>query len=267
MILKIEIEDLYDIMKSFYEITGIKTAVYNTELEEILTYPPENSDLCKEIRKKHECGCEKSNRELFEKCKQCDNVVIKKCHAGLTEAAAPIKDNGIIVGYMMYGQITNEPNSLKKDNPPLYATYDERLVSNIKYYSDSQIKAVSKLFDALTSYIMLKHYVYTTEKSVICLVMEYINQNLNTDLSVSALCKRFGISRSELYKLSKPYMPDGIAEFVKSCRLHRAAELLKKTEKPVWEIAEAVGFSDKDYFLRVFKHHFGISSGAYRKKQ
>lgn len=266
MILKTENAELYDIMKSFYEITGIKTAVYNTDREEILAYPPQNSDLCTEIRKKYTHCCEQSNRILFEKCEKADDLVISKCHAGLTEAAAPIKDNGILIGYIMYGQITNNANpQCVQCNRVLCSEHTSELVSKIKYYSDDRIKAVSKIFNALISYIVLKHYVYTEEMPLICRIAEYINTDLNADLSVGALCKRFCVSRSELYKISKPYMPDGIAEFVKSSRLRYAAEQLRKTDKPAQTIAEECGFADKDYFLRVFKKHFGMSAGRYRK--
>lgn len=267
MILKIESEELYELMKSFYEITGVKTAIYNTDFEEILAYPHKNSGLCNEVRKKFECDCEKSNQILFERCKACDEVVINKCHAGLVDAAAPIKDNGIVVGYIMFGQIINRFDEDLFDNTgmPLYAKYGENLVSELKCYSDSQIRAISKIFTALTSYIILKRYVCAEDKPVIYSIMEYINQNLSKDLSVEELCKIFGISRSALYNISKPYMPGGIAEFIQSSRLHRAAELLRKTDKEVWEIAEETGFADKDYFLRVFKKRFGISAGKYRK--
>ena len=94
--------------------------------------------------------------------------------------------------------------------------------------------------------------------------MDYISAHLDKDLSVGTLCRKFGVSRAALYKLSKSYMPDGIAEFIKNARLARAAELLKKSDEPVWRIAESVGFSDKDYFLRLFKKKYGIPAGKYR---
>lgn len=267
MILKIQDAELYDLMKSFYNLTGIKTAIYNAEFEEILSYPQENSRLCSEIRKQGRCGCEKSNQLLFEQCQKCDDVVIRRCHAGLTEAAAPIVDQGLVIGYIMYGQILDRADfEENRKERPLYADYPEELISEIQVYSEDQLKAVSKIFLALTSYIMLKNYIYTEEKPVIYSVLEYIQQNLGEDLSVEALCREFGVSRSELYKLSKPYMPDGIAEFVKRARLNKAAELLHKTKKPIWEIAEETGFLDKDYFLRVFKRCFGVSAGKYRKE-
>ena len=96
--------------------------------------------------------------------------------------------------------------------------------------------------------------------------MDYISAHLEEDLSVSTLCRKFGVSRAELYKLSKSYMPDGIAEFIKNARLTRAAELLKKTDEPVWRIAESTGFFDKDYFLRLFKKKYGMPAGKYRNK-
>lgn len=268
MILKIERASLYELLRSFYEVTGIKTAVYNDDLEEILAYPEDDSCLCSEIRKRHISGCTKSNEILFKKCKECDGVVINKCHAGLTEAAMPLRDNGVVVGYIMYGQITNELNreSLTNKIASVYGHNTYELINDIRYYSDSQLKAISKIFDSLTSYIVLKRYVYTEEKPVIYSIMEYIMQNLQGDLSINELCRQFNISRSELYKLSKPYMIDGIAAFVKTSRLRRAAELLRRTDKPIWEIAEETGFADKEYFLRVFKQRYGVSARKYRKQ-
>ena len=60
-------------------------------------------------------------------------------------------------------------------------------------------------------------------------------------------------------------MPGGIADFVKSERLDRACTLLKQTDMTSSAIADEVGFSDTDYFLRVFKKVKGISAGTYRK--
>ena len=66
--------------------------------------------------------------------------------------------------------------------------------------------------------------------------------------------------------MTKPYMPWGIATFVKEERLKKAAELLKSTGKSSWEIAAETGFSDVNYFLRSFKAEYGISAAKYREK-
>ena len=274
MILKTEQAELFELLKAFYEITGIKTALYNTDFEEILAYPIENGPLCREIQKCYSTRCTKSNMLLFEECKKQDNVVIRTCHAGLTEAACPLKtEGGTVIGYIMYGQITNQPDrkrfcesiSEKLSEMPQIDAGIAESSKDITCFSDSQLKAVSRIFTALNAYIRLKHLAYAAEKPLMYAVMDYISEHLNEDLSVSALCRRFGVSRAELYKLSKSYMPDGIAEFIKNARLARAAELLKKTDEPVWLIAENTGFSDKDHFLRLFKKKYGVPAGKYRK--
>lgn len=262
MILRAERDELYELLKAFYEVTGIKVAVYDTNLREIQSYPKDNSGLCNEIRKKYKCRCDQSNEILFEKCKACDDVVINKCHAGLTEAAMPINDNGLVIGYIMYGQIISDQSNVND----FYKEYERELISGIKYYSKTQLLAVSKIFNALTSYITLRHYVYAEEKPIIYTIMEYISENLADDLSVTKLCEKFNVSRAALYKLSKVAMPNGIAEFIKSSRLRYASELLNKTNEPIWKIAEMTGFGDMQYFLRVFKMRYGISANEYRKK-
>ena len=279
MILKTERAALRDLLKSFYEVTGIKTAVYNTELEEILAYPPHHSPLCGVMQAERPQACARSNAALFAQCRADGGLALHRCHAGLTEAAAALTDSssGVVIGYIMYGQITDEPdadafaarvvaacaapNAGSEEQARLRA-----LSANIRFYSHSQLQTISQIFNAITSYIMVKHYAYAAEKPMVYSVMEYITAHLQADLSVAALCRRFGVSKAALYALTKPYMPNGIAEFVKSARLARAAELLRKTELPVWQIAECVGFGDKDYFLRVFKKKYGISAGSYRKK-
>ena len=273
MILKTESKELYELIKSFYEVTGIKTAVYNTNFEEILAYPKENSPICCEMDKVCAAGCGESNAILCSKCHACGDVVINKCHAGLTEVAAPLEENGEVIGYIMYGQITNEPDrerfvngvSAAFENYGIGREFAEKYAESIKFYSDSQLKAISRIINAMTSYIVLKRYAYMGEKPIVYAVMDYISDNLDKDLSPAALCRKFGVSRSELYKISRPYMPDGIAEFVKSARLLKACELLKKSDMPVWQIAEKIGFSDKEYFQRVFKKKYGVSAGKYRK--
>lgn len=96
-------------------------------------------------------------------------------------------------------------------------------------------------------------------------IMDYICNNLSQDLSVQALCRRFAVSKSELYRLVRSQAPEGIARYVRQLRFRKACELLRGTNMPIWQIAEEVGYDNPDYFLRVFKKETGTSAGKYRK--
>ena len=45
-----------------------------------------------------------------------------------------------------------------------------------------------------------------------------------------------------------------------------AKHLILSTSLSIAEVADAAGFSDYNYFLRIFKQSYGISCGKLRKK-
>ena len=47
--------------------------------------------------------------------------------------------------------------------------------------------------------------------------------------------------------------------------MNRAKELLRETDLPVTEICQAVGYSDQNYFSRVFKKHTRMGPNEYRR--
>lgn len=276
MITKINRDKLYDLIVSFYNLTGIKVAVYDNEFQEILAYPKCDSPFCQMIHNNSHSSdeCAKSMKKLCAKCAAKQEIIIEKCHAGLTEVIAPLTDGLCVIGYIMFGQITNQENKEE-----LLKTLGERCLKynlstsqlyeaakHIRYYSDKQLSDASKILNALSIYIVFEKLAYPGELSVVHEIMKYIKGNLEKDLTVSELCKRFYLSKSELYKITKPYMPNGVAAFIKKERMSMAADLLCHTSKPAWEIAQETGFSDVNYFLRRFKKEKGISAAKYKKE-
>ena len=135
-----------------------------------------------------------------------------------------------------------------------------KAIKSILYYTDRQLDDASKVLDAFASYIIVSKMAYPVDDSVGRKIVEYIRVNLSEDLSVKALCK------PEIYKLSKRYMPVGIANFVRCERMKKATALLVETDATSEQIAEMTGFSDANYFLRTFKKLKGISTGDFKKR-
>jgi YesN/AraC family two-component response regulator len=130
----------------------------------------------------------------------------------------------------------------------------------VKYLSHSQIEASLQIINALVSYIILQKMVYISEKPTGLQIAEYIAENISADLSVSAMCHRFAMSRSQLYLVTQTYMPQGVAKYVKKCRIDAAAAAITANpRKPLWVIAQECGFDNYEYFLRIFKKETGLS--------
>jgi AraC family transcriptional regulator len=58
-----------------------------------------------------------------------------------------------------------------------------------------------------------------------------------------------------------------VGEYVRNLRVQRAANELRRTHRPLAEIAIACGFYDQSHFNRVFKKHMSVTPAQYRKRQ
>lgn len=91
-----------------------------------------------------------------------------------------------------------------------------------------------------------------------------IDQDLkNPDFSAEAFAATVGMSRMQLHRKLKSLMGLSASEFIRKERLKRSADLLKRENLNVSEVAYAVGFNDADYFTKCFKEEFGMTPSQY----
>ena len=94
---------------------------------------------------------------------------------------------------------------------------------------------------------------------------EVIEKNLsNPDFNVETLRKKLYMSRASLYRKIEALTGEHPTEFIRSRRLQRGAELLKKNFGSVTDVSSAVGFSSSAYFTKCFKERFGQLPSAFR---
>ena len=96
-------------------------------------------------------------------------------------------------------------------------------------------------------------------------VMEYINLHLGAHISNDDLAANASMSISQLSKVFKKETGGTMTEYIALMRCKKAAGLLKKTDLPVQEISNYVGYSDNNYFVKVFKKIYDLTPSEYRK--
>ncbi len=89
-------------------------------------------------------------------------------------------------------------------------------------------------------------------------ILDYINANLASDLSIDALAARFFMSPSHLMHAFKRHAGLTVHQYVSQKRLIRAAARIQSGE-PVMSTAQGCGFSDYTAFLKAFKRQYGCS--------
>lgn len=270
-------ELLLGLMKDFYLLTGIKIALFDAVGNEILSFPKEHCPFCALIRslENGDRKCVASNDKSFVRCQKTKKLEIFHCHAGLVETTAPLIDNGTVIGYIMFGQITDIDDSdkvvemLKEvlDHYNLKPDRHDTSIYQITQKSNEQILATAKILEACTFYVLLKDMIHLQRETFIQNLNSYLLSHLSEDLSVDRLTEEFHISKNKLYVSCSRYLSVGIANHIKQLRIAQAKRLLKETDLSVHEISDKVGFNDYNYFCRVFKKEVGMPALHYRKSQ
>jgi AraC family transcriptional regulator len=97
-------------------------------------------------------------------------------------------------------------------------------------------------------------------------VIDYINQNLQQELTVQALAERAQLSMSVFAHSFKQIMGISPYQFIITQRLARSIELLldRDTNLPISKISQMCGFSSSSAFTTRFRQKYGISPTKYR---
>ena len=97
---------------------------------------------------------------------------------------------------------------------------------------------------------------------------DYVMKNIsNQDFSVLDLADKMNTSRSTLFRKIRANTGMNINEYIRVCRLKKAAELLSTQKYQIKEVTYMVGFTTVSYFTRSFQKQFKISPSSLLKKK
>ena len=107
-------------------------------------------------------------------------------------------------------------------------------------------------------------FVLNRDNERIASIIQYINNNLDSNLSLAILEDKFYISKFYLCHKFKEITGFTLNEYITYKRIMKARELIK-LNYPLSELHKLVGFSDYSNFYKTFKKANGISPREYKK--
>ena len=113
--------------------------------------------------------------------------------------------------------------------------------------------------------LLAKNYTYEKYSYLIRNVVNYIDQHLVTDLSLSVLAEEFDKNPSYLSNAFKKEVGETLTSYIGKQRIQSSLRYFNTTNMSVAEVAEAVGIPDFGYFSKLFKKHVGVSPREYKK--
>lgn len=96
--------------------------------------------------------------------------------------------------------------------------------------------------------------------------LQYIDENYMYSLSLDQLAQKMYFSTSYFCTVFKQKTGMTFNKYLQKVRMEKALQLLNETPMRVYEIAEATGYVDPKYFIRVFKNTYLLTPDEYRRQ-
>lgn len=262
------------VLKDLHTISGFRISIYDTNFNEIIAYPQNLSSFCSLIQENESAKklCVKNDREAFKIVQEKKEVYFYRCKFGLYEAVAPIYNFGVLSGYLMMGQTIDDLPDSKSyvfEMSKKYLMDTSNIYSNIEKLptsSKGKIQSCISIMNICARYLTLNNHFNLEDKNLAHEIKKYINENFNKKISIDLLCDTFFCSRSSLFNTFKNTYNETINEYLTKVRLENSLKLLKNHNYSINYISKCCGFSDQNYFSKVFARYYNISPSEYRKK-
>lgn len=98
-------------------------------------------------------------------------------------------------------------------------------------------------------------------------VKKYLAENFHRDISMDDAAKETNLSYHYFSKLFKDSMGKSFVEYLTELRVEKSRELLRETNDSIKEICYKIGYSDPNYYCKIFKKATGMTPTEFRENQ
>lgn len=98
-------------------------------------------------------------------------------------------------------------------------------------------------------------------------VKKYITENFHRDISMDDAAKETNLSYHYFSKFFKDSTGKSFVEYLTELRVDKSRQLLRETNDTVKEICYKIGYSDPNYYCKIFKKVTGMTPTEYRDNQ
>ncbi len=177
--------------------------------------------------------------------------------------------------YMFYVQSRNRITVFRREHPiyeslafSMTESYDEYVSRDVCY----KLPIRANIYLIMTA--LLRYYCGSKDEldrmiyhNVMRLrpVISYIEEHFGEKIYIETLADMITVSPDYFTKMFKDSIGKTPIDYINGIRINRALALLSGSDTPINEIAEAIGFSNTNYFHKIFKQYMNTSPLAYRK--
>ena len=98
---------------------------------------------------------------------------------------------------------------------------------------------------------------------LICNILDYLDKNINTDLSIDLISSIFCYDKFYIMKRFKKEIGTSIFNYINAIKVYNSLKFFKNDDS-ILKIALESGFNSLEYFSEIFKKVMGVNPTAYR---
>lgn len=229
------------------------------------------------------CWRLKKSKIIAEKCYRCRQMAIRKavmtgepfhglCINGVWEYTHPVILDGNLIAIIFIGNILEEREGKKKiirrlcENS-LMNEKEKLLLSLENNISIEKCESIGKLIESYIHMLLIlcpAESEKDSEGSVIMDIINFIEENLYENISISHIAELFHYNEKYVGRLFKKSFGFSIKMYICTRRIESAMLLLRNTDESITAIATKTGFENVTYFNRRFMQLTKMTPSQYR---
>lgn len=133
-------------------------------------------------------------------------------------------------------------------------------------FADLSLKELLiRLLQSQHLYQIAETATYDANKSRQHQILNFINHHLTEQIIIDELSKKAHMCRNDFFKWFKQQFGITPLDYINRERIKMAKRMLNDSNQSITNISYECGFSDVNYFVRLFKAKEGITPGRYRE--
>ena len=268
-------ESVSELTEAVARLTGMEISVWDSDFRPCGYSGQTKGNLCNLL---HGCGL---GREL---CVGSDNEALRtaqergpycyRCPIGLTEFAVPIRRGERLLGFVIAGKVAeNIPDCdaelrrtvLSRCPEAERLSWLDDAIAGIPHLSAERLTDNLRLVTAFAEILAERGVTAQGYRSIATAVRRFLDCNFDRRVTLDELSVRFHCSTVTLTGHFRREYGVTVLQYLNARRLAQAEKMLLRTDMTLGEISDRCGFSDAEYFSRVFRRAHGVSPLRYRQ--
>lgn len=135
-------------------------------------------------------------------------------------------------------------------------------LNNLMEIEEIKLWSINTLYSVIEK---LEEHKNRKENAAIKKIHEYVNKSFNKDITLEMAALEVDLSPQYVSKIFKEELGMNFIDFITEKRIEYSKELLKSGNGNIREISCLAGYSDANYFCRIFKKVTGLTPKEYRQ--